>query len=93
MSRIEVKDSLKDLTFAELLLVAIDVEAEKAARVRQRSDVAAKYGITLPVASGSKRKVYADPKTGARYTAGRGRPPVWFMKAKNKAALLIIDGK
>lgn len=89
MNRAEIKDALKDLTFAELLSVATDVEVEKATRVRQRSDVAAKYGITLPVASDGKRKVYADPKSGARYAAGRGRPPVWFVKAKNKALLEV----
>lgn len=89
MSRAEVKEALKSLTFADLLVVATDVEVEKATRIRCRGDVAAMYGITMPVASVSKRKVYADPKSGAQYIAGRGHPPVWSMKAKNKALLEV----
>ena len=93
MNRNEVKESLKGLTFSELTALTTDVEVEKATRVRQRSEVASMYGITLPIASNGNRKVYADPKTGARYTAGVGHPPAWYMEARNKNTLLVKEGK
>lgn len=66
-------------------------------RVKLRGDVAGHYGIPLPAAvpppEVNGRKVYRDPKSGATYTAGIGRPPAWWSKAKNKVALLVKEGK
>lgn len=88
---------IKGLTFASLSALAANVEAEITNRVKQWPEVAARFGISLPTVSNghrpSGRKVYRDPKSGAMYTAGYGRPPAWYSKAKNKAALLVKEDK